>query len=424
VAIAVWAAFLAASNPAGATANVLGLSPASVTVPADGSIQGGVTATVTNSGIPVSGVSVTVTGETDTGTGHSSSCTTDSNGECLILTNHDTTVESGTLSASAPGTTTQNTTVNFVAPGSPATGLTLNVSNGNGASAPLPAGDTFSNGNQYLIDESSGHPANYDATQSEAVISAPLSGATGNEPWAINWTIHNTGATPLFLDGVASVAAFPATTFVCTSTTQTDGAKSPSCTSTSFDLDTNSHFSNPANPGLNGLGTSNSSLSAGMTVLSAGSQSSFTSYMTGANNNSQIVLDSGNGQSSSAIVSAQSASDPAGSTVEGAVIGSSTSVHLAWAALPSGTSITGTLAGFDGNSSGEASETGTPDPSHDWVALSVGGSSVLANFDQTASQTYEVNGTSASEATIETDLTSMTFAAFQATNYGGWPSPR
>ncbi len=396
------------------------LSPATVTVPADGSMQGGITATYTNPGNPISGVVVTVTSETDSGTGHDTSCTTDHNGNCLIHSNHDSTIESGTVTATVPGLpgSPPTATVNFVAPGNAATGLTMSVANGNGASAPLAAGDTFSDNNHYLIEETSGH-ANYDATQSEAVVSAPLTGATGNEPWAINWSIHNTGGTPLYIDAVQSVPDIPQSRVICTAATQSDPHGSSNCNPLSYDLDTNKHYSNPANPAMFGVGALNNTMLAGQTTIPSGVTETFTTYMIGANNNAEIVLDSPDSQPAAATVSAQAANDPAGSTTEGSTIGSLVTSNLVWAAVPSGTSVSGSFTSVDGNSSGEAGEPGTSDPTHDWVALNVSGTPTLANFDQTTGQAYSANGITATEAGFESDLgTPGAVASFAATGYG------
>jgi len=388
------------------------LSPATVTVPADGSMQGGITATYTNPGNPISGVVVTVTSETDSGTGHDTSCTTDNNGNCLIHTNHDSTIESGTVTATVPGLpgAPPTATVNFVAPGNAATGLTMSVANGNGASAPLAAGDTFSDNNHYLIEETSGH-ANYDATQSEAVVSAPLTGATGNEPWAINWSIHNTGGTPLYIDAVQSVPDIPQSRVICTAATQSDPHGSSNCNPLSYDLDTNKHYSNPANPAMFGVGALNNTMLAGQTTIPSGVTETFTTYMIGANNNAEIVLDSPDSQPAAATVSAQAANDPAGSTTEGSTIGSLARVNLAWLPAVSTSSVSGSIAAFDGV------EPSDPDSADDWTVLNVNGVAQLFNFDQTSGQTYQAAGSSVTESQFESDILGGTFAALMSTSY-------
>ena len=414
-----FASFMATGYNAPAQANSLGpdaltLAPTSITEPADGSMQGAVTALVTDtSSNPVNGVTVSVVSESDSsGSGHSASCLTGSNGQCQLLTNHDAVSETGILTASISGPINKMATVNFNPAGPQPTGLNMLVGNGNGGSASLGAGDTFSDGNHYLIQESGLSPANFDATQSESVVTAQLTSGSnplnnGTEPYAIAWTLHNTGSTNIFLDAVSTVATLPNTNVVCTSTTQADSSRSPSCTPNSFDLDAATHFSNPANPGTNGIGTNNTTLPASRTTIAPGSTLTFTTYMIGANNNAFVVLDSPTGSPAAATVTAQLATDPFQATIQGTVIGSASTVGMQWLPAASGP-VTGTILAHDSNLG-----VPEPDPTHDWLVLGVSGTSELANYGQPG-QTFSANGAPISEATFENDLATGTFPTYTA----------
>jgi hypothetical protein len=408
--------------------DVLTLSPATLTVPADGSAYGAVTATVTNTGVPQSGVAITVTEVDPSGsTGPAVACTTAVDGTCTFHTNTSSTTGMGTITASEPNAASNaSTTVNFASPGLAPTGLQLTVANGNGALASPLAGDVFSDGNHYLLEETGGLAADYNGTASEAVVGATMVNAgtpliAGDQVYAITWTIHNTGATNLFLDAVSSVPALttasPATATICTSTTPTVPPGSPNCTPGSFDLETVSHFSNPKNPGANDFGINNNTMAAGATTLAGGAALSFTVYMIGANNNAAIVLDSPSNMPASATVTAQLASDPAGTLVAGGAIGAAPATALQWVA-PAAGSPSGTISAFDTNNAGEAAEPGTPDPQHDWVLINSLGTLALANFDQTNGQSYSAGGTAVLESTFEADVAGGFFTTYTATSYG------
>ena len=239
------------------------LNPTQITVPADGSIEGAVTASLTSGGSPAAaGITVTATETTPSlGTKSLASCTTGSvgAGQCLIYTEPDATVETGTVTVTASGFATGMTTVLYSAPGPTPTGLALALANGDGSSAALGT-DTFSDGRHYFVDETSGVPGQYENTASQDVVSATLvNGSTplssGTEPYALNWTVHNTGASTLYIDAIANTSEMPYTNVICTLATQTDPNGSLACTPSSYDLDYNPHFSNPANPGAIGLGS-------------------------------------------------------------------------------------------------------------------------------------------------------------------------
>jgi len=393
----------------------LALAPATVTVPADGSMKGSITATVTDvSSNPVNGAVVTVTGETGGGTGHSTTCTTNAQGQCQLTTNADATVENSVLTASIQTSVLQTANVDFTAPGTAPTALATTVANGNGGTAALAAGDTFSDGNHYLIDESSTSPADYDATASEAVVTSQLTAsgsplATGDEPYALSWSIHNTGTTNLYLDAVGSVAVLPTTNVICTVATQSDPHGSANCSAGSFDLDNNTHFSNPANPGFNDIGIVNNTMGIGATTIAGGSTLTFTDYMIGANNNAEVVLDSGTGVKASAVVTSQLFSDPFSSAVEGSSIGAPSTETLVWAPAVAVSSPIGSLTAHD-TSMGSAA--------HDWLLIDASGTSELANFAQTTGQTYSAGGASVSVATFQNDITSSAFPTYSATGYG------
>ena len=397
--------------------DALALAPSTVTVPADGSIEGSITATVTDvSDNPVAGITVTVISESDSGSGHSTSCVTAaSTGQCQLYTNASATVQTGVLTAQIQSSVEQTATVDFTAPGSAPTGLTTTVANGDGASASLAAGDTFSDGNHYLIEESGASPADYDATKSEAVVTAQLSAggsplAAGDEPYALSWTIHNTGASHLYLDAVGSVAALPTTNVICTVATQTDPAGSANCSAGSFDLDNNTHFSNPANPGFDDVGTVNNTMGIGATTIAPGGSLTFTDYMVGANNNADVVLDSPTGLAASAVVTTQLSSDPFQSLVDGSAIGSASTADLVWDPAVATASPIGSLTAHDSSMGALAV--------HDWLVLDASGTSELANFAQTTGQTYSAGGASVSMATFEDDITSSAFPTYSATGYG------
>ncbi|HUY21107.1 MAG TPA: hypothetical protein VMV22_02080 [Acidimicrobiales bacterium] len=275
----------------------------------------------------------------------------------------------------------------------------------------------FSDGNHYLVEESDGVAGNYDATPSEAVVGAQLTNgggalAVGTDPYAVNWTIHDTGTTSVFVDAVSSVATLPGVNVICTSTTQSDSNQSSNCTPGSFDLDTAAHFANPANPALNGLGTLNNTMPANKTAIGAGASLSFTVYMTGGNNNAEVVVDSTSNALSAATVTAQVATDPFGSAIEGSTIGTASSASLQWLPVASASSVAGTLSAHDSVESAE------PDATHDWVVLTGVSTAVLANFDQTTGQTYSASGAGVSEATFESDIAGGSFPTFSAGGYG------
>jgi len=403
-----------AATPASAQTTSVALFPPTVTVPADGSIQGAFTATVA----PVE-VGVTVTAvESDgvAGSGATASCVTNSLGQCQILTNHNGAATTGTVTAGVTGCAgcTSTGAVDFVAPGTAPTGLTLNVANGNGTAAPAgPAGaDVFSDANHYFVQESSGSSDDYEGTPSEAVVGASLMNAgtalsAGVEPYAINWTIKDTSTTNILnLDSVTSTASLaynpPVSNVVCTIRDQTDPNRDPACTPLSFDLDQEYHFSNPATPTLDDLGAYNNTLPPDETVLVPGQTISFTTYMIGQLNNAQIVLDSKTGYTASATVSAQLATDPAGSTIEGSTIGSAPSTSTVW--LPqaaAGSSAIGILSASD--------VTGG------WVVINVNGVVELVNFTEATGSTYNAGGASVSLAQFKTDL--ATYPTYQVSGY-------
>jgi hypothetical protein len=354
-------------------------------------------------------------------------CTTVADGTCTFHTNASGTAGAGTITASEPNAVANaNATINFAAPGTAPTGLQMSVTNGNGGLASPLAGDIFSDGNHYLLEETDNMAADYNGTASEAVVAATMvnSGTplvAGDQVYAINWTIHNTGATSVFLDAVSSVPQLttntPATVTICTSTTSAGPPGSPNCTAGSFDLDTVAHFSNPKNPGANDSGINNNTLAAGLTTIAGGASLNFTTYMIGANNNASIVLDSPTNMPASATVTAQLASDPAGTVVAGGTIGSAQATTLGWVAPASG-AVSGTISAFDTNNAGEAAEPGTPDPQHDWLLINALGTLELANFDQTGGQTYSAGGTGVAEATFESDVAGGFFGTYTATSYG------
>ena len=399
-----------AATPASAQTTAVTLFPPTVTVPADGAIQGAFTATVT----PVeTGVTVTAV-ESDAGTGVTSSCVTNSLGQCQILTNHNGSVTTGTVTAGVTGCAgcTSSGTVDFVAPGTAPTGLTLNVANGNGTASPAGA-DVFSDGNHYFVQESNGNSDDYEGSPSEAVVGASLmNGGTalssGVEPYAINWTIKNTSTTNILnLDAVTSTASLaynpPVSNVVCTIRDQTDPNRDPTCTPLSFDLDQAFHFSNPATPTLDDLGAYNNTLPPDETVLTPGETLSFTTYMIGQLNNAQIVLDSKTGYTASATVSAQLATDPANSAIEGSTIGSAPSTTTMW--LPqaaTGSSATGILVANDPNG---------------WVVINVNGVVELVNFTEAGGSNYNENGTTVTLAQFKTDLGAGTFPTYSVAGY-------
>ena len=137
------------------------LNPTYDVVPADGSMRGAVTVTLTTGGSPGANVAVTAT-ESDppSETVHSiTGCTTGSDGACLVYSDPDVTAGTGTMTLSATGFGSETATVDYSAPGPTPTGLSLSVANGTGPSAALNAGDTFSDGQHYLLEESLGLPA-------------------------------------------------------------------------------------------------------------------------------------------------------------------------------------------------------------------------------------------------------------------------
>jgi hypothetical protein len=426
-----------ANNPASAAGPPasVSLNPGALTVPADGAFQGSVTATVLDStNAPVPSTLVTGT-ETDSGTGGTLTCTTNAAGQCNLITHKDSTVELGTISATAGSATSGNTTIHFTAPGpTPGAGLTgvaLSVANGFvGTPSPVPpaSATTFSDGNHYFLSETSGTANNYDGTTSEAIVNATLMNggtplSTGTLPYAINWAIKNTDPNNiLYMDAVSSIPTFAGTSIstnvICSQSTGGDPARSPNCTPGSFDLDNTVHFSNPANVGIanNDLGTTQSppTLSFTQTIL-PGHTLRFDTYMTGANNNAFVVLDSKSFRTSQAQVSAQVFTDPAGSNIEGSAVGSvGSAAPILWVPqMAAGSSATGAITAID------TTEPAEPDSANDWVVTSVANvGPQLVNFDGQSGETYTVGGAPGSEAAFETGLGSGSFPGYAVGNYG------
>jgi len=400
----------------------LTLNPTQVIVPADGSIEGGITATLTKGGNAATGVTVTATETTPSmGSKPLSSCTTDSTGECVILTLADSTQETGTVAVLASGFAKGTAKVLYKAPGTAPTGLAVSVTNGDGSAAKVSGADTYSDGNHYFLEESTGRAAEYENTPAEAVVGVTMVNGTtplssGVEPYAVNWTLKNTGANTLYIAAIANIAETPYTNVICTLATQMDTHGSLKCTPSSYDLDYNPHFSNPANPGKFGLGINNGTMSpetGGARTVNAGQTISFTTYMVGQNNNARVVLDSATTLPVSATIGAQLAHDPAFSTIGGAVFGNTVQSNLRWVAPASGSSVSGSLVASN------PTETGEPDSVHDWMVLNVSTTATLVNFGQTASQAYSVNGGSVTEDVFESDLAGApTSSPVSVTNYG------
>ncbi len=403
----------------------LTLNPTQVIVPADGSIEGAVTATLTSGGSPAAaGITVTATETTPSlGTKSLASCTTGSvgAGQCLIETEPDAKAETGTVTVTASGFATGTAKVVYSAPGTAPTGLTMALANGNGTAAAVNGTDTFSDGNHYFTEETSGLAAQYENTASQAVVSATMvNGSTplssGTEPYALNWSLHNTGVNSLYIDAIANTSEMPYTNVICTLATQTDPNGSLACTPSSYDLDYNPHFSNPANPGAIGLGVTNNTMTAsttsGVRVVAAGATITFTTYMVGQANNAMVVLDSPTGLPTSATISAQLALDPAFTAVAGTAFGNTVTSNLKWLAPATGTSVSGTVVATD------PAATTTAGSNHNWAVLNVGTTPTLVNFGQSATQTYSANTTSVTEATFESDLAAASSASLAVTNYG------
>jgi hypothetical protein len=431
------------------------LTPGALSVPADGTYQGSVTATVMSGTppAPVVGdtVNATETGETGTIGGGNGSCVTNANGQCNLFTNHDSTVDTGSLTATETGTsvTSGTTTVHFtsVAPPAP-TGVAVSVANGfvgTPPTAPPATADTFSDGNHYLLSEPTLESAHYDGTTSEAIATAKMTNggvalSAGTMPFAINWTIKNTDPNNLlYIDAVSNVVSLagssPVSNVICSqgsappSQGGTDTHTSPACTPGSFDLDQGgvTHFSNPAVVGTlnNDLGTPNGTFPPpGTTMNGNGTQTinhgqtfTFTTYMTGAINNAFVVLDSKSNHTAQAQVSAQVANDPykPANGTETTTIGSSAAAApLLWLPQPAaGSSVTGAVTAND------ATEPAEPDNGSDWAVINVTGVLELVNFDEQSGETYAAPaGTSVSESTFETDLgTPASFPGYSITNY-------
>ena len=401
--------------------DTLVLNPTNVIVPADGSMQGGVTATLTSGGLPATGVTVTATESSGSlGTHDLTSCTTDGNGRCILLTAADSTQESATVTAGASGFPDGTATVVYRNPGPAPTGLVMSVTDGNGAAASVAGADVYSDGGHYFVEESSGHPGQDEDTAAQAVVGATMvngSGAlsSGTEPYALAWSVKNTGPTTLYIAAIANVAEMPYTNVICTLATQSDPDGSLRCTPSSYDLDYNQHFANPADPGPSGLGVNNDTMGpqgGGVRTVASGATATFTTYMVGANNDAKVVLDSPDGQSASATVSTQLAHDPAGSPVAGSTFGSTVTSELRWAAPAPGPSVAGTVVAADG---AEAAE---PDSVHDWVVADASGTPTLVQFGQDANQQYTVNGVPVSEDVFEADLASASSPTLTVTGYG------
>jgi hypothetical protein len=365
-------------------------------------------------------------------------CTTDLNGQCNILTNHDGAAQAGSIVASSGGANSAPATINFLTAGATPTGVALSIANGaTGTPSPVPpaSADAFSDGNHYFLQETSGNADRYDGTASESIVQATLMNggsalAAGAEPWAINWSIKNTNATNiLYMDAVSNIASFagasPVTNVICSSRSAppsqggSDTNSSPNCTPGSFDLDTASHFSNPANVGANhnDLGTNNNTLHFTQTIL-PGHTLSFTTYMVGslntvANQGAFVVLDSKSSHTATATVTAQAATDPAFASPFGSLIGSSvTTPSMLW--LPqvtTGATVTSSLVASDATEPAEA------DNGNDWLVIKVSGVTELANFDEAGTETYSASGTSINEATFETDVAGGTFPTLTITGY-------
>ena len=199
------------------------------------------------------------------------------------------------------------------------------------------------------------------------------------------------GPTPLYIDAIANTSEMPYTNVICTLATQTDPNGSLACTPSSYDLDYNPHFSNPANPGAIGLGVTNNTMTAqtgGVRTVAAGATITFTTYMVGQANNAMVVLDSPTGLPTSATISAQLAQDPAFTAVAGTAFGNTVTSNLKWLAPATGTSVSGAVLATD------PADTTTTGSNHNWVVLNVGGSTpTLVNFGQSGTQTYTANGT-------------------------------
>ncbi len=420
-----------AAQQASAQPFSLTLFPTTLTVPADGAMVGGITATVLDAGAPASGQTVTAveSGAPGATAGGTLTCTTDATGRCLLKTNNDgTTGETGTITASNTSCSgcAPTTSVHYTAPGNAPTGVSLALSGftTNGPPGPAP-GDTFSDNNHYFLSESDGSAGSFFQTTSQVKVAASLTGATGDAPWAIRWQIHNTGSNNVFLDAVSTVASLagspPTNNVLCQIQTQGKAQASPACTPGSFDLDQAAHFSNPASPSFDDLGAVNNTLPAKNTTITPNGNRTMTTYMTGALNNAYIVLDSGTDSPASVTVTAQVFNDPAGSTSDGGTNqGSASSTPgIVWATAPSGTSINGSLSAYDKDMLADSPE---PDAAHDWVVVTNPAANPvvpqLVNFDQTGSQTYAANGTSVTETAFEGDITGGTFPTFGAANYG------
>ncbi|HLI74924.1 MAG TPA: IPT/TIG domain-containing protein [Acidimicrobiales bacterium] len=409
------------------TANVE-VNPTNVIVPADGSMHEGVTVTVTSGGTPQSGVVVSVSQTAVGGVtpGGAAGCTTASNGVCLAVTGSSSNLGNSTLTASTTSFGSATATIQYKAPGTAPTGLSLAVTNGDGSSAPAAGGDAYSNAVHYFMESSSAHPGQFEDTASESVINATLvNGSTpltaGYEPYAITWTVHNTGSGALNVASFSNVAEMGYTNVICSLPTQSDPQGSLRCTPSSYDLDDNHHFSNPARPGTNGIGLDNGTMAAACAppgcarTIASGGSITYTTYMIGQNNDALLVLDSPTGAPASATVSAQLATDPYGTTASpaaGSSIGSSQSANFAWVAANAAASVTGSVTAHD------TVETTDPDSPHDWVLLNVSATPTLTQFGQTSSQTFTANGSSVTEATFEADLASATSASLSVTNYG------
>ncbi|HXQ89908.1 MAG TPA: IPT/TIG domain-containing protein, partial [Acidimicrobiales bacterium] len=404
-------------------AATLTLDPTQVILPADGSMEGAVTATVSTGGSPVSGVTVTGSESTPSKGAHAlTSCTTNSSGQCLIFTQADSTQETGTLTATATGYATGTAKILYQAPGSAPTGLTMTISNGNGAAASPVGGDVYSDGNRYFAEETSGKAAQYENTQAEAVAavtmvngSTPLT--TGVEPYAVNWTIKNTSADTSYIAAIANVAESPYTNVICSYPTMSDPNGSLNCTPSSYDLDDNVHFSNPADPSFEGIGANNNTMAAACSgppgcsrAVAANTTVTFTTYMVGEDNDAMVVLDSATNLPVTAQVSAQLATDPFNHLVEGTTFGNVPQASLHWAPPATGSSVSGTVSATNPAEGTVAA--------HDWVVLSVSGTPTLVNFGQTGSQTYTANATPVSQSVFENDLAVGTSTSLAVTNYG------
>ena len=153
----------------------LTLDPTQVILPADGSMKGAVTATAKSGSSPVSGVVVTASESTPSLGGHTlTSCTTNSNGQCLIVTYGRRHAGDGDPHGHRLGYGTGTSKIIYEAPGTAPTGVTMTITNGNGSAASPLGGDVYSDGNHYFVEDTTGKATQYENTQAEAVAAVTL----------------------------------------------------------------------------------------------------------------------------------------------------------------------------------------------------------------------------------------------------------